>query len=80
MFSSVPYLPSAVTWCGLRRYRKQVCHRRSSMGRFSLSDLDLDEIRFFSLSKDEQFESLVEFLRRASNGAAPELGRGNDTN
>ena len=32
-------------------------------------DLDLEEIHFFSLSKDEQFESLAGFLRMASEGA-----------
>ncbi len=35
-------------------------------------DLALDEVHFFSLSKDEQFECLVEFLRQASNDASPE--------
>ncbi len=34
-------------------------------------DLALDEVGFFSLSKNEQFETLVEFLRRARDDAAP---------
>ncbi len=36
-------------------------------------DLDLGEVHFFSLSRGEQFECLVDYLRRAAAGA-PKLG------
>ncbi len=42
-------------------------------------DLALEDMHFFSLSKDEQFECLVEFLRGVSRGASASTGgRGND--
>lgn len=36
-------------------------------------DLDLESVRFFSLSNGEQFECLVGFLRQANEGAEPNL-------
>jgi len=54
-------------WCGVRHDRPLVVAFENKGGTNPTykRDLDLDKAHFFCLSKDEQFETLVDFVRQA---------------